>query len=209
MTYDLVIFDFDGTLADSFPFFVSVFNTIADRHRFRRVDTAHVDHLRHLSAREMMRHVGMPAWKLPMVSKTFIAMMKENGATVPIFDGIDAALRAIAAHGAQLAIVSSNSEHNVRHVLGAELSALIGRFECGMSIFGKAARLKQVIRDSGASAAKAVFIGDQDTDAKAAMKCGIAFGAVSWGYAPVEILRHHGPVVEFDTPACMAQYLTS
>jgi hypothetical protein len=35
-TYKLAIFDFDGTLADSFPFFLSVFNTIADRHGFKR-----------------------------------------------------------------------------------------------------------------------------------------------------------------------------
>ena len=40
MTYRLAIFDFDGTLADSFPFFLSVFNTIADRHGFRRIDIA-------------------------------------------------------------------------------------------------------------------------------------------------------------------------
>ena len=209
MNYDLAIFDFDGTLADSFPFFVSVFNTIAERHQFRQIDTARADSLRHLSARQMMQHVGMPAWKLPIVSKTFITMMKESAASVAVFDGIDAALRAIAAHGIELAIVSSNSEQNVRAVLGAELSALIGRFECGMSIFGKASRLKQLIRDSGSSPASAIYIGDQDTDAIAATKSGMAFGAVSWGYAPIEILRAHKPAVEFATPACMAPYFTA
>ena len=209
MNYDLAIFDFDGTLADSFPFFVSVFNTIAERHQFRQIDTARIDSLRHLSARQMMQHVGMPAWKLPVVSKTFITMMKESAANVPVFEGIDAALRAIAAHGIELAIISSNSEQNVRAVLGVELSGLIGRFECGMSIFGKASRLKQLIRDSGTSPASAIYIGDQDTDAIAAGKSGMAFGAVSWGYAPIEILRAHNPTVEFATPACMARYFTS
>ena len=51
MTYRLAIFDFDGTLADSFPFFLSVFNTIADRHGFRRIATdqgpEHIERLRH------------------------------------------------------------------------------------------------------------------------------------------------------------------
>lgn len=37
MRYRLVLFDFDGTLADAFPFFLSVFNTIADRHGFKRL----------------------------------------------------------------------------------------------------------------------------------------------------------------------------
>ncbi len=38
MKYKLAIFDFDGTLADSFPWFLSVFNTVADRYRFKRVE---------------------------------------------------------------------------------------------------------------------------------------------------------------------------
>ena len=69
MTYRLAIFDFDGTLADSFPFFLSVFNTIADRHAFRRIDIEHAGELRHYSVRQMMDHVGLPAWKLPLASK--------------------------------------------------------------------------------------------------------------------------------------------
>jgi phosphoglycolate phosphatase len=134
MTYKLAIFDFDGTLADSFPFFISVFNTIADQHGFRRIDLARVDSLRHYSTREMMKHVGMPAWKLPLASKTFMAMMKDSADGIRVFDGIGDALRALAVGGMQLAVVSSNSEHNVRRVLGTELAALVGQFECGMSI---------------------------------------------------------------------------
>jgi phosphoglycolate phosphatase len=32
----LVVLDFDGTLADSFDWFCSVLNGVADRYRFRR-----------------------------------------------------------------------------------------------------------------------------------------------------------------------------
>ena len=37
MARGLVIFDFDGTLADSFPFFLRVFNQLADEHGFHAV----------------------------------------------------------------------------------------------------------------------------------------------------------------------------
>lgn len=36
----LAVFDFDGTLADGFPWFADVFNTVADRFGFRRIDAA-------------------------------------------------------------------------------------------------------------------------------------------------------------------------
>ena len=54
MSYRLAIFDFDGTLADSWPFFMSVFNEIADQHGFRRVDAAQAEQLRLQEARRLM-----------------------------------------------------------------------------------------------------------------------------------------------------------
>jgi phosphoglycolate phosphatase len=204
MQYKLAIFDFDGTLADSFPFFLSVFNTIADRHGFRRIDLARVDGMRHCSARQLMQHVGMPAWKLPLASATFMAMMKESGESIRVFDGVADALHKLADGGLRLAVVSSNSEHNVRRVLGPGLTSLIEQFDCGMSIFGKASRIRLVVRESGVDAAQAIYIGDQGTDAQAARKAGTAFGAIHWGYATIEALRLHQPEMEFLTPPGLA-----
>jgi len=97
--------------------------------------------------------------------------------------------------------VSSNSEHNVRQVLGPELSALIAEFDCGMSIFGKASRIRKVLKNAGLKASDAIYIGDQDTDAEAAHKVGMPFGAVHWGYARIESLRLRGVQAEFRSPA--------
>jgi len=99
MSYRLAIFDFDGTLADSFPFFISVFNQIADRHGFRRVDEADVQGLRHHDTRAIMRHVGMPAWKLPGTMRSFIGLMRENAGRIPLFDGIGEVLHTLDREG--------------------------------------------------------------------------------------------------------------
>lgn len=200
MNYRLAIFDFDGTLADSFPFFLSVFNTIADRHGFRRIDIANSAHLRHYGVRQMMDHVGMPAWKLPAASRTFMAMMKENAASIALFDGIADALRYLAAQGVRIAVVSSNAEHNVRAVLGPELAALVVQFDCGMSVFGKASRIRAVLKRCGVQPREAIYVGDQGTDAEASHKAGVDFGAVHWGFASIEALRRHACAAEFTTP---------
>lgn len=204
MTYRLAMFDFDGTLADSFPFFLSVFNTLAERHRFKPIDIARADELRHYSVREMMRHVGLPAWKLPLVSQAFIAMMKDSAAQVALFDGVPEAVHSLADAGVKLALVSSNSEHNVRRILGPELAARFGSFECGMSILGKAARLKHVMKLHGCAGSEAIYVGDHGADAQAAHKAGAAFGAVAWGYCPLASLRGYGVQMEFATPADLA-----
>jgi phosphoglycolate phosphatase len=142
----------------------------------------------------------MPAWKLPAAARTFMAMMKENAGAVALFDGIAEALRHLHAQGVLLTVVSSNAEHNVRTVLGPELSAMVAQFECGMSVFGKASRIRAVLKRCAVAPHDAVYIGDQNTDAEASRKAGVAFGAVHWGYATIEALRLEGADVEFTTP---------
>ncbi|NHZ82234.1 HAD hydrolase-like protein [Massilia sp. CCM 8695] len=203
MKYQLVIFDFDGTLADSFPFFQSVYNGLADKHGLRRVEGDQAAQLRSMGTREIMRYIGMPAWKMPVVSKSFIGMMSENAASIALFDGVADALLALFDAGVVLAVVSSNSEQNVRRVLGPGLSSLFSHFECGMSVFGKASRIRKVVKQSRVGAGEALYVGDQGTDAEASAKAGVAFGAVAWGYAPVEVLRAHGPVDEFESVSAM------
>jgi phosphoglycolate phosphatase len=204
MRYRLAIFDFDGTLADSFPFFLSVFNKIADEHGFRRIDHAHVERLRHYGTREMMREVGMPAWKLPLAAASFKTLMRENAGQVRLFPQVDHVLRELARDNVKLTIVSSNAEDNVRQVLGPELSPLISQYECGMSIFGKTARIRKVLKRAAMAPDSALYIGDQTTDADAARRAGVAFAAVHWGYAPIEALRKVAPEHEFDLPASLA-----
>ena len=142
----------------------------------------------------------MTAWKLPLASRSFIDRMRGHAGHIPLFDGVDGALRALDRAGMRLALVSSNAEDNVRRTLGPELAALFRHYECGMSIFGKSARIRKVLRQAQLPPARALYVGDQTTDADAAHRAGVGFGAVSWGYAPIEALRNTGPVREFRAP---------
>jgi phosphoglycolate phosphatase len=198
MKYRLAIFDFDGTLADSFPFFIRVFNQLAEQYGFSGIDPDLVDTYRGYDARRMMKHVGLPAWKLPLVARSFISLMRQNAASISLFEHTGDMLLHLANNGVTLAIVSSNSYDNVSRILGAANAKLISNFECGTSIFGKAARIKKTLQKTGIPYREAIYIGDQVDDLEAAHKEKVAFGAVSWGYATIESLREHFPEEEFD-----------
>ena len=205
MKYRLAIFDFDGTLADSFPFFVRVFNQLAEQHGFKGIEPEVVPTLRHYSARQMMEHVGMPAWKLPFVARSFISLMKQNAASIGRFERVDEMLLHLARQGVTLAIVSSNSYDNVSQILGPANLKLFGHFECGMSIFGKPPRLQKVLKKTGIPCREALYIGDQISDLEAARKVNVPFGAVAWGYGAPEALRVHAPEEEFETVAAISR----
>ena len=198
MKYRLAIFDFDGTLADSFPFFVRVINQLAEQHDFKKVDLDLVPTYRQYSARQLMEQVGMPAWKLPFVVKSFNSLMRQHVASISLFEDVDDLLPYLANRDVTLAIVSSNSHENVSRILGPANTKLISQFECGVSIFGKPTRVQNVLRKTGIPCQEAISIGDQVTDLETARQVNIAFGAVSWGYGAIESLRAHSPEEEFD-----------
>jgi phosphoglycolate phosphatase len=195
--YRLVIFDFDGTLADSFPWFASVLNDVAERFGFRKIDEAEGEALRGCDPREIIRRLGVPLWKLPMIATHMRALKAASTHHMPLFPGVGDLLRHLSSRGAALAIVSSDTATNIRHVLGPESAALIRHYECSVPIFGKPARIRKVLKTSGIPPRETICIGDEIRDAEAARQAGVAFGAVSWGYARLEALTPYAPAEIF------------
>src|SRR5690606_19159401 len=143
--YKLVIFDFDGTLADSAPWFMRVLNDLADEHRFKRVSDQEIEMLRDKSNREIMRYLGIRFWQMPAIARDMRKRSAEASGEIRLFDGIPELLKGFRKNGTQLAIVSSNGEETVRRVLGAS-SALVDHYSCGASLFGKAAKFRALQR---------------------------------------------------------------
>lgn len=207
LKYQLVIFDSDGTLADTLPWMRSVFNELALAHGFKQVDPADYERMRDLHGRELLKALELPLWKMPRVMSDLRARMEALAGNFAPFPGIADALQQLFDRGSQLGVVSSNSRVNVENVLGSRTAAFIHHYDCGASIFGKASKIKAVARRSGIDPRNVIYIGDEVRDAEAARKAGIAFGAVSWGLHRVETLLVHDPQEFFGTPAELAEKL--
>lgn len=198
MRYPLVIFDFDGTLADSFPFFVKAQHALAQRHGFTAIDEARVEDLRRLGTRELLQELKFPTWKVPIVAADFIRMMR-GAPPVPLFPGVGDVLRQLRERGARLAILTSNSVENVRRVLDAELMEAIELIDGGAHVLGKHRRIARMLKQAKTDASQAIYVGDQVSDGEAARRVGVAFGAVGWGYSHADTLRAMGAEEFFET----------
>ncbi len=195
--YSLVIFDLDGTLADSFPWFRRHVNGVADRFAFRRIADEDVESLRHADSREILTRLEVPTWKLPAIARHMRRLKAQHIQDIPLFDGAEAMLRTLLQAGFRLALVSSDSEANARQQLG-ELAALFSHFDCGASIFGKARKFRRVVKRAGLAPDAVIAIGDEVRDIEAARSVGIACGAVRWGFASSEALRARAPDLMFE-----------
>jgi len=190
MSVRLAIFDFDGTLADTFPVFRDVFDTVIERFALRRPTADEVEWLRRQPTADILRWLGVPMWQLPAIMRFARTRMQARASEITLFPGIAPLLAELAAAETRIAVVSSNAERTVRTVLGPTLMAQVSALRCGVGLLGKASRLRGVMRRERVDAAEVVFVGDEERDVTAARGAGVRAIAVAWGYADPSALAH-------------------
>lgn len=201
MSIKLAIFDFDGTLADTFPLFIESINHLAAHHDFRQVAPHEVDRLRGMAARDILRDLQLPMHRVPKVVLDFRSIMQRRLSEIRPFSGVEHGLQQLAERGILLALATSNSRANVEAVLGTDLVARFAAIECSSALFGKAHCLRKILKMTRVERTQAIYIGDEIRDAHAARKIGIGFGAVAWGYTAFDALLRQRPEAAFSAPA--------
>lgn len=199
--YRVVIFDFDGTLADSGDWFLGLAGHLAERYKFRKVSPDEVEQLRGQSSRSVIKYLGIPRWKIPAIARYLHQLLAQQTDRIALFDGVPEMIHRLHEAGVRLALVTSNAEANARAILGPEIAARFDQFECGASLFGKARLYRRVLKRARVKGAEAICIGDETRDMVSARKAGVPGGAVLWGYANHEALAATEPAQFFTTPA--------
>ena len=208
MKHRLVLFDFDGTLADSQDWFLGIFDQVADRYGYRRLGPGDRERLRGLDTPAILRDLGIPVWKVPLIARHVRELATRDIGQIGMFAGTATMLQDLASAGIQLVVVSSNSKQNVRRVLGPA-ARHVTHFACGASLFGKAAKIRSVLRTSDMEPRATLLVGDEARDIEAARAAGIDSAAVAWGYADPVFLRSLSPTMFFERMDDIAPALIS
>ncbi len=183
----LVIFDFDGTLATSVEWFYGVLNEVAQRYRFRQTTEEEREQLRRQTPLQILETLGVPKWKLPIIARHMRSLASQNLDQIELYAWVGGLLALLKGQGLHLAIVTSNSEENVRALLGRS-AALIDVYESGASLFGKSAKFKRVLKQLKLMPVQAISVGDEVRDVEAARRAGIDCIAVGWGLSHPDAL---------------------
>lgn len=194
--YRLAIFDLDGTLSNSFPWFLRALDAVADKRRLKRVAPGEIENLRGKTLQEIFAALGVSRWRLPGIIRDMRRMKAAALHQIALFPGAEDMLRNLHAAGITLAMVSSDSEPNVRHSLG-DTAALMSCYDCGAPLGGKAKKFRRVLRTLNVQPRDAIYIGDEIRDSEATIQAGMDFGAVAWGYNTADALLKLAPAFLF------------
>ena len=125
MRYSLVLWDFDGTLAETLPGVLRIFNELAAELGFTPV--VDVQAVRDKTPRQFFREQGISLWRLPALRRAIVARQKDKMAGVRLYPGITEVLEQIGSSGCRMGIVSSNAEENIRNLFASQRSGGVVR----------------------------------------------------------------------------------
>ena len=195
-----IVFDFDGTLADTMSSSIAIFQEIGPGLGLKPY--ADVDAARAMPTRKLLRKIGVTFWNLPRVVRAFQACVAQHAHEIKLHPGIAEALVAIHATGTTLGILSSNREDNIRKCLAANGVEPLFKFVVGYpQLFGKARALRRIRRRQGFKHSQLMYVGDETRDLQAARRAGLKSGAACWGYHTPELLARYKPTMLLRTPA--------
>jgi phosphoglycolate phosphatase len=196
----LLIFDFDGTIADTLDAGVTILNKLAVEFGFRPLHPNDLERVRDMRTRQLMKFLGIPTRKMSRIARRGSEELYACIHSIQPLPGMPEALRELQTLGFALGIITSNTEVNVQIFLRGHGLDLFDFVRCSSKLLGKARMIRSVIRRQHVRAADILFVGDETRDIEAAKKAGIRIAAVTWGYNSRRSLEAMKPDFVFESP---------
>ncbi len=196
-----ILFDFDGTLAETMMLIHRVFNQLSFVYGYRHLPEEEIEMVRHLTIHEFVEHVGMALWKMPVIAiHARRSMHRDMHEIHPPAGLVDVLTRIHNSGDYHMDILTSNRSKNVHKFLGQHRMDWFDEVHSTRRILSKKQRVKKYIREKGIDPKSLYYIGDTTVDVESARLAGAQSVAVSWGLNTAEVLARANPDRLVDQP---------
>ena len=210
-TAPTIVYDLDGTLADTAEDLVATLNWLLGREGLAPLKVESAGSLVGAGARALIKRGFAASGKgldPPAVEMLFADFLAHYNAHIVdrsrLYPGVDKALQAFARAGWLQAVCTNKIESSAKLLIAKLGVAERFAFICGQDTFGvgkpDATPLLKTIAASGGASDRAIMVGDSGTDIKTARAAGVPVIAVDFGYsdAPVAELKPDRVISHFD-----------
>lgn len=185
-----LIFDFDGTICDSFDVAVKIVREDFPEY-FTKEITPEI--ARKWGLKKLIEKTNFPKLK---ISKLMFKENKKIAKKIPqlkLFSYMKTVIQNLSKKHS-LGIITSNSQENVEAFLkNNKINQYFDFIYSSTSLFGKDKSIKKTMESHKLKAGNTIYIGDQARDIEAGKKAGIKTIAVTWGYEAENVLKKVKP----------------
>lgn len=203
-----IIFDFDGTIADSLECVVNIVNKNSDNFGYKKITKEDIPYLQGRKPREILSHLGISIFKLPSwIKKIHSDINKEIMNLKPTVDILPILLKLKQTRQFQIGILTSNTQDNVKIFLEKNNLNFFDFIYIGKSVFGKSHIINKILKQKRIEKIDVFYICDEIRDIDAAKKSNVKTIAVTWGYNSKNALRKEEPDFLIDLPTELEKIL--
>jgi len=189
-----ILFDFDGTLAESMMLIHGIFNRLSNVYGYRHLPEQDIEKTRHMSIHEFIAYVGIPPWKVPIIAIHVRYLMHDLIHEVQPPPGlVDVLTRIHECGDYHMDILTSNRCKNVRKFLSQHAMDWFDEVHTTKSILSKKRRVEKYIREKRLDPKYLYYVGDTSIDVEAARRAGAKSVAVTWGLNTSQVLSLEKP----------------
>lgn len=205
----VIIFDFDGTLADTIDILLSITNRLSAEFGFKSATKEELAQLSNLNSWQILQYSGISIFKFPLLIRRLKAELHSEVPHIQLFPGIKEVLLELKKRGFQLGIITSNSRENVLGALEKNGLQDTFTFIYSGSTFGKHKVINKWLRIENINHEQVVYVGDEIRDIDAAKKTGIKVIAVGWGFNSPQALAAQNPDFLIERPQELIEIINS
>jgi len=210
MSNKAIIFDFDGTIADTFTSLVDIVNHLASEFDYPPLNQTEVLRLTNLSSREIIKESPVGLHKVPFFLRKIKKELNKKIADLQPFPQIKETLQELKHEGYILGIITSNLESNVvDFLLNNDLNIYFDFLYSTNTLFGKHRTINKVMKKHKLLPENTIYVGDETRDIESAKKSNIKVVAVSWGFNSSHVLENYSPDFMIHSPQELKTILCS
>jgi len=205
----VIIFDFDGTLADTIDILLSITNRLSAEFDFKSATKEELAQLSNLNSWQILQYSGISIFKFPLLIRRLKGELHSEIPHIQLFPGIKEVLLELKKRGFQLGIITSNSRQNVLASLAKNGLQDTFTFIYSGSTFGKHKVINKWLRIENINPEEVIYVGDEIRDIDAAKKTGIKVIAVGWGFNSPQALAAQNPNFLIQHPQELIEIINS
>ncbi len=208
MNIQAIIFDFDGTIANTLEAILKLFNEVAPKYDIPVIKNSDREKIRDFSIKELVNEYHISPWKLLQLTRYILPKLKNNLKDISAVEGIAEVLKDLEKQGVKIGVVTSNSKENVELFLANQNISQIEFIHSEKNFFGKGKVLSHLIQKQKLDKQNVVYVGDEVRDIDAARAAGISVIAVTWGFNSRKRLEQSKPDYLITEPKQILQKIT-
>ncbi len=188
----MVVFDFDGTLADTEQWTLEIYNKLAKKYGYQQFTIYELEELKKLPFNKIISMMGVPYTKIFPLLKEGQADLKKHINDVNAFDNDLKNILCDIKHSVEtVGIISSNTKKNIRKFCRDK--HLSFDFIISSPLFTKEVKIHRVIKKNKIQPQELLYVGDEIRDIEAAKKAQVKMAAAKWGYNAPQMLAEAEP----------------